>query len=39
MQERANAAGGNLTITPHDEKWIVKAEFPLRSYSMVSDRT
>ena len=38
MQERANAAGGNLTVTPHDEKWIVKAEFPLRSYSMISDR-
>jgi signal transduction histidine kinase len=39
MQERANAAGGNLTVTPHDEKWIVKAEFPLRSYSMISDRS
>jgi signal transduction histidine kinase len=38
MQERAGAAGGNLTVTPHDDKWIVKAEFPLRSYSMVSDR-
>jgi signal transduction histidine kinase len=38
MQERAIAAGGNLTVTPHDEKWIVKAEFPLRSYSMISDR-
>jgi signal transduction histidine kinase len=38
MQERANAAGGNLTVTPHDDKWIVRAEFPLRSYSMVSDR-
>ncbi len=39
MQERAAAAGGNLNVTPHDDKWIVKAEFPLRSYSMVSDRT
>ncbi len=39
MQERAGAAGGNLTVTPHDDKWIVKAEFPLRSYSMVSDRS
>ena len=38
MQERASAAGGNLNVTPHDDKWIVKAEFPLRSYSMVSDR-
>jgi signal transduction histidine kinase len=38
MQERANAAGGNLTVTPNEDKWIVKAEFPLRSYSMVSDR-
>ena len=38
MQERAGAAGGNLIVTPHDDKWIVKAEFPLRSYSMVSDR-
>jgi len=37
MQERASAAGGNLNVTPHDDKWIVKAEFPLRSYSMVSD--
>lgn len=39
MQERASAAGGNLNVTPHDDKWIVKAEFPLRSYSMVSDRS
>lgn len=39
MQERANAAGGNLTVTPHDEKWIVKAEFPLRSYSLISERS
>ena len=38
MQERASAAGGNLNVTPHDDKWIVKAEFPLRSYSMVSER-
>lgn len=39
MQERASAAGGNLNVSPHDDKWIVKAEFPLRSYSMVSDRS
>jgi signal transduction histidine kinase len=38
MQERASAAGGNLNVTPQDDKWIVKAEFPLRSYSMVSER-
>lgn len=38
MQERAIAAGGNLTVSPHEDKWIVKANFPVRSFNMVGDR-
>lgn len=38
MQERAIAAGGSLTVSPHDEKWIVKANFPVRSFNLVGDR-